>query len=94
VLGLVMALLVAGDLPVVHDHAAPGFYNEDCPLARLATTSPRVSVSSSDGSFRLARAGSEAPIALGEVLASFDPASSAPRAPPSTDPLPSRAVTV
>jgi hypothetical protein len=41
--GLGLLLLVTGDLPVVHDHDEPGLYNEECPLGRLATSSPRAS---------------------------------------------------
>ena len=43
--GLVAALLTAvllGDLPEVHTHDAPGLYDEDCPLVRLAAAGPRV----------------------------------------------------
>lgn len=33
-----LALAVLGDIPEIHDHddGTPGFYNEGCPLARLA----------------------------------------------------------
>jgi hypothetical protein len=40
---LLLAALVLGDLPEVHDHDAPGLYNEECPLARLAAPLPGVS---------------------------------------------------
>ena len=90
--GLILALLVVGDLPVVHDHAAPGLYNEECPLARLATTSPRASVSQDPDPFPLAYTPEAVPTAPPVVLAPFSAASFAPRAPPSKSPLPSRAV--
>jgi hypothetical protein len=37
-LGFLVLAVLATELPDVHDHAAetPGFYNEECPLARLA----------------------------------------------------------
>lgn len=41
-LGVLVAVVVLGDLPVVHDHDAPGLYNEDCPLVRLAAAAPTV----------------------------------------------------
>jgi hypothetical protein len=90
--GLILALLVVGDLPVVHDHGAPGLYNEECPLARLDTTSPRTSVSQDPDPFPLACTPEAVPTAPPVVLAPFSPASFAPRAPPSKSPLPSRAV--
>jgi len=90
--GLILALLVVGDLPVVHDHGAPGLYNEECPLARLATTSPRASVSQDPDLFLFACTPDAVLAAPPVVLAPFSPASFAPRAPPSNSPLPSRAV--
>jgi hypothetical protein len=33
---LLAGVLLAVDLPVVHDHEEDGLYNQDCPLARLA----------------------------------------------------------
>src|SRR4029077_5047926 len=77
---LVLALLAASDLPVVHDHEAPGLYNEECPLARLATTSPQVSASPSPGLFLPARAPEAVPPAPRAVLAPFSPAPFDPRA--------------
>jgi hypothetical protein len=41
--GLLLAVFVLSDLPEVHDHDAPGLYNEECPLARLAAPAPGVS---------------------------------------------------
>ena len=37
-LGLLALVVLGADLPEIHDHAAgaPGLYNEDCPLVRLA----------------------------------------------------------
>ena len=90
--GLVLALFVVGDLPVVHDHGAPGLYNEECPLARLATTSPRASVSQDPDPFLFACTPDAVPTAPPVALAPFSPASFAPRAPPSKSALPSRAV--
>jgi hypothetical protein len=42
-LGLLLLVVVA-DLPVVHGHDEPGLYNEECPLARLGTCTPRILV--------------------------------------------------
>jgi hypothetical protein len=39
-----LLLLVVGDLPVVHGHDESGLYNEECPLARLGTCTPRTLV--------------------------------------------------
>jgi hypothetical protein len=39
-LGLLVAVLVLSDVPVVHDHDGPGLYDEDCPLVRLAAPAP------------------------------------------------------
>jgi hypothetical protein len=40
-LGLLLAgILLAVDLPVVHDHDEPGLYNEVCALDRLAAGAP------------------------------------------------------
>src|SRR5262249_43511334 len=93
-LGLVLALLVVGDLPVVHDHAASGLYNDECPLARLATASPRVSTSTDPGPFFLACAPEAVPAGPHAILAPFSLTSFDPRAPPLSLPLPSLAVTV
>jgi hypothetical protein len=41
--GLLLVLLALSDLPEVHNHDAPGLYNEECPLARLAASPPGVS---------------------------------------------------
>jgi hypothetical protein len=90
--GLVLVLLVVGDLPVVHDHEEPGIYNEECPLARLATTCPRASLSSTPDPALLVRAPETLPVASRGVLTAFSSASFDPRAPPSDLPLPSRAV--
>jgi len=38
---LAALVLLAADLPTVHEHHAPGVYNQDCPLARLAAVAPR-----------------------------------------------------
>jgi hypothetical protein len=43
-LGVLLAVVVLGDLPVVHAHDAPGLYDEDCPLERLAGAPPQVSL--------------------------------------------------
>jgi hypothetical protein len=81
--GLILALLVVGDLPAVHDHGGPGLYNEECPLARLATTSPRASVSRDPDLFLFACTPDAVLAAPRVILAPFSPASFAPRAPPS-----------
>jgi hypothetical protein len=43
-LGVLLAVVVLGDLPVVHAHDAPGLYDEDCPLERLAGAPPQMSL--------------------------------------------------
>jgi hypothetical protein len=88
----VLVLLVVGDLPVVHDHDDPGLYNEECPLARLATTCPRASLSSAPDLSPVACAPETATITARAILTAFSPSSFDPRAPPAGPPLPSRAV--
>ena len=39
---VVLAVVIPSDLPVIHVHDAPGFYDEDCPLERLAAAKPPV----------------------------------------------------
>lgn len=92
VVGFILALLIVGDLPVVHDHDAPGLYDEDCPLARLGAVGPRASLASGPDLSPPAcapEAGSVVPRALPSVVS---PASFDPRAPPLTPPPSSRAV--
>jgi len=43
-LGFVLAVVVISDLPAVHAHEAPGLYDEDCPMERLAAPAPSVSL--------------------------------------------------
>ncbi len=43
-LGVVLAVVVLSDLSVVHAHDAPGLYDEQCPLERLAAGAPYVSL--------------------------------------------------
>jgi hypothetical protein len=38
--GLFLVLFVAGGVPTVHGHDAPGLYDEDCPLLCLAVARP------------------------------------------------------
>jgi hypothetical protein len=80
--GLILGLLIVGDLPIVHDHGTPGLYNEECPLARLATASPRASVSPDLDQAMLVRTPEAVPAAPRAVRAPFSPASFDPRAPP------------
>jgi hypothetical protein len=44
--GLLLAVLAVVDVPVEHDHDAPGLYDLECPLARLAVATPRLSLGS------------------------------------------------
>jgi hypothetical protein len=90
---LVLALLVMGNLPVVHDHEKPGLYNEECPLARLAAGGPRADLSSSPDLLVLLRAPEVLPVAPRAVPAQASLDSFDPRAPPSDPLLPSRALT-
>jgi hypothetical protein len=38
---LLTGIVLAVDLPLVHDHDEAGLYNEECPLGRLAARAPR-----------------------------------------------------
>jgi hypothetical protein len=90
--GLVLALLVVDDLPVVHDHDQPGVYNEECPLARLATGGPRATLAPNPELILLLRAPEAVSVAPPAIRASVSLASFDPRAPPSRLLLPSRAL--
>jgi len=90
--GLVLALLLLGDLPAVHDHGKPGLYNEDCPLARLAAGGPRACLTSSLDLIVLLAAPAALPVARRAVPPRASPASFDPRAPPSRPLLRSRAL--
>jgi hypothetical protein len=80
--GLILALLFIGDLPVVHDHDRSGVYNEECALARLATASPRASVSADLDLSVLVCAPEAVSTAPRAILALVSPTSFDPRAPP------------
>ncbi|MGH7485723.1 MAG: hypothetical protein ACREMY_09000, partial [bacterium] len=41
-LGLLLALFLAGSVPAVHGHEGPGLYDEECPLVWLAVRKPGV----------------------------------------------------
>ena len=90
--GLVLAVLVVDELPVVHDHDRPGIYNEECPLARLAAGGPRAALSPSPDPILLFCAPEAVPVAPPAVRAPVRLASFDPRAPPSRPLLPSRAL--
>ena len=80
--GLVLALFVAGGVPTVHGHDAPGLYDEECALLCLAVTRPGVPLLSVAAMGPLAPAPDPVPpvlvVGVSDVsLASFDP-----RAPP------------
>ena len=90
--GLALVLLLLGDLPVVHDHARPGLYNEECPLALLAAGGPRASRSSSPNPMVLLRALEALPVAPHAAPAQVSPPSFDPRAPPARPLLPFRAL--
>jgi hypothetical protein len=90
--GFFLALLIAGDLPVVHGHDAPGLYDEDCPLARLGAIGPRASLAFGPNLSPPARAPEARPAVLSPLLSVVCPASFDPRAPPLTPPPSSRAV--
>ena len=90
--GLALVLLLLDDLPVVHDHAKPGLYNEECPLARLAAGGPRAFRSSSPDPMVLLRAPEALPVAPHAAPAQVSPPSFDPRAPPAGPLLPFRAL--
>jgi hypothetical protein len=90
--GLILALLIVGDLPVVHDHDAPGLYDEDCPLARLGAVGPRASLALRPDLNLPAPAPEPAPVLTRALPSVVSPASFDPRAPPAASPLSSRAV--
>ena len=77
---------------MVHDHATPGLYNEECPLARLAAGGPRVSRSSSPDPMVLLRVPEALPVAPHAAPAQGSPPSFDPRAPPARPLLPFRAL--
>lgn len=79
---LATLVLLAADLPTVHEHHAPGVYNEDCPLARLAAVAPRVPQPHAVDAPRPLTA-PDAPLLTTAVRpATLRAPSSAPRAPP------------
>lgn len=90
--GLALVPLLLGDLPVVHDHATPGLYNEECPLARLATLRPRACLSSRPDPMVLLRAPEALPVAPHAAPTRVSPLSFDPRAPPARPLLPFRAL--
>jgi hypothetical protein len=81
-LGFVLAVVVVGDLPVVHAHQAPGVYDEDCPLERLAAAAPPVPLSSAPAVPQPARALESVPTGVVTATARLPFASFEPRAPP------------
>ena len=86
--GLLLALLVAGSVPTVHGHGAAGLYDEECPLLWLAVAKPRVALPSVPVMAPLAPAPDPVlPVLVfgftDVSLASFDP-----RAPPRQTHLP------
>ena len=90
--GLVLALLIVGDLPVVHDHDSAGLYDDDCPLARLGAVGPRASLALRPDLNRPAPAPEPAPVLTRALPSVVSPASFHPRAPPAASPVSSRAV--
>jgi hypothetical protein len=87
--GLVAALLITvflGDLPEVHGHDAPGFYDEDCPLARLAAAGPRVPLPQPPDVLLPAPAVHPVPAPPVVAVAAVPRVSFDPRAPPAQTP--------
>ena len=92
--GVILAVLVMGTMPVAHDHDEPGVYDVECPLSRLAVAPPGVSLSAVPSLDPLAPAP--------EPVCAFDPGalrdirlpSFEARAPPFSAPLSVRALTV
>jgi hypothetical protein len=85
VLALVVVLAVlASDLEVVHDHAStePGLYNEECPLARLATGAGTVVLSDPPAAAGPLPARDTALPATGVAPPEVEAWSDAPRGPP------------
>jgi hypothetical protein len=81
-LAVVLTLLVASDLPVVHAHDAPGFYDEDCPLERLASVTRFVPLPSAPDVPHPAPAVDSVPTGVLSAAARVPCASFEPRAPP------------
>jgi hypothetical protein len=91
VLPLVLVLaLLATDVPVVHGHRGPdlGFYNEECPLGRLATAPTAALPDASPVASELGPAPDlpSAHPALASVVRPLE--SREARAPPTPDPFP------
>jgi hypothetical protein len=81
-LGVVLALLVVHDLPVVHGHEASGFYDEDCPLERLASVTRSVPLPSAPDVPQPAPAVDSVATGVVSAAARVPFASFEPRAPP------------
>ena len=86
--GLVLALFVAGGVPTVHDHDAPGLYDEECPLLCLAIARPGVPLPSVPAMAPLVSAPDPIPPVLVLGLTHVSRALSDPRAPPPPTHLP------
>jgi hypothetical protein len=80
--GLVLALCVAGGVPTLHDHDAPGLYDEECPLLCLAIARPGVPLPPVPAVVPLAPAPDPVPLVLVRGLTDVSRASFDPRAPP------------
>ncbi len=87
-LALLLGLLVLGTLPVVHDHDAPGVYDEECLLARLASGGARAPFSVPPETPRLADPVEIVPAVPPAVLVRIVAASFDSRGPPAGSPLP------
>ena len=85
-LGLLAIVLLAAEIPEVHDHAGttPGLYNEDCPLGRLATLSWALAAEASDPLPQPDPACEPAPPPIPAEPCAAAPPAFAPRAPPVT----------
>jgi hypothetical protein len=80
--GLLLALLVAGSVATVHGHDGSGLYDEECPLVWLAVGKPGVPFPSVPILAPLAPAPDPVPAPLAAELADASFASFDPRAPP------------
>jgi hypothetical protein len=85
--GVLLAILVAGTVPAVHDHDRVGFYDEECPLVWLAVPRPATLLPSVPAVAPLAAAPDPVPVVLVRGFPDVSRPSFDPRAPPPQTPL-------
>ena len=86
--GVLLAILVAGTVPAVHDHDGVGLYDEECPLVWLAVPRPATPLPSVPAVAPLAAAPGPVPLVLVRGFTDVSRPSFDPRAPPPRTHLP------